>query len=827
MTAWKNIARYTETAWPRRKSALPEALAEIWEAALASCGEEEALLLRALLATLPLSDLGDYGPELLLGCVRHSLRVRGGISLVRRPAEELFFRQVLCPRVNNEQLAPCRALFYEKLRPRVAVLPLEQAILEVNRWCAEEATYRSTDGRTASALAVYRCGYGRCGEESTFTVNAPAGRGHRRPAGLRPLVVPLRRQPRLGGGLYRQPLAVPGGLRARAPAGPGLVHRGGGPGLCSSTPRSFAPGPWEEAKLLFPGADPLDTDQRGGVVYESVTQNYAPVVPVTVTVRDPQGQPLSGARVAFSLLNMGELAEIASRTTGPDGAARLRLGKGSVWVTSQAGGLWAEGLLHTGESPALELTLGQAAPREAWLPFDFAAPPAAASYPAPLPPAQKQARRACLDHAARLREAKLAAALPQELSPAQGRVAATLTEKDRASHLPPAVLEESLDALPGKTASLRTCSRTALLCPRIALEPLAPWRRVLAAAFPEAERARFRSDPAALWAWVEGHIREEDDTYPDLPATPLGIFRLKAAAPRGPGGAVLRPVPQPGRARPVKHRRRPAGVLAGRCLPPRGAGAPAAAVTLRAPAGQPGVFHQNYTLARRTPRGWAALAAGDVPAGGGRQLSLVPGDYRLLTTQRLPAGDQLAQRLDFALAPGEEKTFLLSFRQGRGADLLARLSLPPFALCEEDGTQLPSDALLRQSPLSLLLWLEPGREPTEHILNELREAAGKYAAIQGLCQGAPGAGGPRRQGGPHPAKDPGGPAPGQGVHRGIPRHRHRPGPADVRRAGALPPAGAGGQPGQRPVRLQRLQRGHRGAGAGPGGGRQGDHTIIQ
>ncbi len=58
MTAWKNIARYTETAWPRRKSALPEALAEIWEAALASCGEEEALLLRALLATLPLSDLG-------------------------------------------------------------------------------------------------------------------------------------------------------------------------------------------------------------------------------------------------------------------------------------------------------------------------------------------------------------------------------------------------------------------------------------------------------------------------------------------------------------------------------------------------------------------------------------------------------------------------------------------------------------------------------------------------------------------------------------------------------------------------------------------------
>ncbi len=97
MTAWKNIARFTEAAWPRRKSALPEALAEIWEAALASCGEEEALLLRALLATLPLSDLGDYGPELLLGCVRHSLRVRGEFPWCAALPEELFPAGALPP----------------------------------------------------------------------------------------------------------------------------------------------------------------------------------------------------------------------------------------------------------------------------------------------------------------------------------------------------------------------------------------------------------------------------------------------------------------------------------------------------------------------------------------------------------------------------------------------------------------------------------------------------------------------------------------------------------------------------------------------------------
>ena len=168
----------------------------------------------------------------------------------------------------------------------------------MNRWCAEEATYRSTDGRTASALAVYQCGYGRCGEESTFAVNALRAVG----IAARQVYAPwwshcddnhawveaftgsrwqylgaCEPEPQLDRGWFT-------GAAARAM----LIHT-----------RSFAPGPWEEAKLLFPGADPLDTDQRGGVVYESVTQNYAPVVPVTVTVRDPQGRPLSGARVGL------------------------------------------------------------------------------------------------------------------------------------------------------------------------------------------------------------------------------------------------------------------------------------------------------------------------------------------------------------------------------------------------------------------------------------------------------------------------------------------------------------------------------------------------
>ncbi len=59
---------------------------------------------------------------------------------------------------------------------------MAQAILEVNHWCHEKATYTATDPRTASPLTVVRSARGRCGEESALLV-----------AALRSLCLPARR----------------------------------------------------------------------------------------------------------------------------------------------------------------------------------------------------------------------------------------------------------------------------------------------------------------------------------------------------------------------------------------------------------------------------------------------------------------------------------------------------------------------------------------------------------------------------------------------------------------------------------------------------------
>ena len=74
--------------------------------------------------------------------------------------------------MNNENLDDSRKVFYGELKERVKGLSMKDAILEVNHWCHEKVVYRPSDARTSSPLASVKTAYGRCGEESTYTVAA-------------------------------------------------------------------------------------------------------------------------------------------------------------------------------------------------------------------------------------------------------------------------------------------------------------------------------------------------------------------------------------------------------------------------------------------------------------------------------------------------------------------------------------------------------------------------------------------------------------------------------------------------------------------------------
>lgn len=160
-----------EKEFQARKQEIPEVFSKV-DHSIAACTHEVALAVKYLYAYMPDSDIGNYSFECFLDYARHGYRLYEESGEVRSLPEDIYLNYVLFHRVNEEEIRPCRSLFYEKLKDRIKGLDTKEALLEVNYWCAGEVTYQSTDERTLSALGVYQRGIGRCGEESTFMVNA-------------------------------------------------------------------------------------------------------------------------------------------------------------------------------------------------------------------------------------------------------------------------------------------------------------------------------------------------------------------------------------------------------------------------------------------------------------------------------------------------------------------------------------------------------------------------------------------------------------------------------------------------------------------------------
>ena len=131
---------------------------------------EEREAMAFLYAYMPLADVVDYTADYYLEQVQATFRTR---KEMKWKVPEREFRHFVLPiRVNNENLDTSRVAFYRELKPRVMGLSMKEAILEVNHWCHEKMTYQPSDARTSSPLASVQNALGRCGEESTFCVAA-------------------------------------------------------------------------------------------------------------------------------------------------------------------------------------------------------------------------------------------------------------------------------------------------------------------------------------------------------------------------------------------------------------------------------------------------------------------------------------------------------------------------------------------------------------------------------------------------------------------------------------------------------------------------------
>ena len=619
-------------------------------------------------------DWDSYPQSLFEAFAAHSRMLRRTVPWCASLSREAYEQYVLCPRVNDEDLSDHRALFYSQLWDRVKDLSQEEAALEVNRWCHEQASYQAQDDRTASPLTVYRCGSGRCGEESAFLVSALRSVGLAARQVYAPrwshcddnhawVEVLCEGRWRFLGACEPEPVLDRGWFNTAASRAM-LVHS-----------RTFGP----VAELTLHGA-PLG--RQGQALYHNQTSRYAHTKTYTF-----QAEP--GEIITLEVLNESRFCPIAALTADHTGQVQVELGIGDLHLSAGEKEAFCHGRTEDGA------VLSLPSPCAHWTAFDFRAPQDAPVNPAPLDGAQRQARAAVLAAGTAKRQARMAsyfdeekaqnyprqrellqkargnfgeiyAFLSKDHDPLRPALLSSLSDKDLRD-VTAQLLEVHLErARPWADRYPAEVFRRFVLCPRVAFERLTDWSVPQSGAAGEVIALRQQGVPSLL--------------------RPLD-------------GAVL--VWQDGKFVPKQ---------------PEECGK----VTFRKAPVERFVYRQNWSLDFWTGEVWKPLRLADRAWHKNKlNVTLPAGRYRVLTALRLPAGDQFANRLEFTLKAGQKREIPLELRDCSVDDLISPRELP---LAELAGAH---------EKAALLLWLEEGAEPTEHILNELSAALPAFQALDG------------------------------------------------------------------------------------------------
>ena len=338
----------------------------------ASAEEKEAL--RFLYAYMPLADVTDYPSAFFLQNVRTAFQARKEMSWGKEVPELLFRHFVLPIRVNNENLDDSRQVFYQELKERVKGMSMKEAILEVNHWCHERVTYQPSDARTSAPLATIRSAYGRCGEESTFTV-----------AALRAIGIPARQ-------VYTPRWAHTDDNHAWVEAwADGKWYFLGACEPEAVLNLAWFNAPASRAMLMHTKAfgdynGPEEVMLRTSNYTEiNLIDNYGSSARIDFSIVDEAGKPVDGARVDFKIYNYAEFCSVVTKYTAVDGKTFLSAGKGDMMVWASKDGKFGFAKASFGKDKEVIVKLNHVVGKEGSVffrdSFDIVPPPEKANIP--------------------------------------------------------------------------------------------------------------------------------------------------------------------------------------------------------------------------------------------------------------------------------------------------------------------------------------------------------------------------------------------------------------------------------------------------------------
>lgn len=738
--------------------------------------EEETWALKYLYTYMSVNDMADYDSDLFLSYVRKSLEIRKKMPWGSRVPDHLFLHFVLPYRVNTENIEDSRGILHQELFERTKSLSMADAILETNYWCHEKATYIGSDLRTIAPLSLIRNARGRCGEESTLAV-----------AALRSIGIPARQ-------VYTPRWAHCDSNHAWVEAwADGTWYY---IGACEPEARLnqgwFSP-PARRAMLIntriyadYPGPEDITLADEWFTEI-NLLENYAPARVIIVSVKDGEGQPVSGAKVRFELYNTAEFYPIATIPTNEQGEAVFKTGLGDLLVRVVKDGQWGERKITVADNDRFEIVLDQTEQPSGTQDLDMVPPPEREGEAvAPLSEESVERHNRRLEAGTKIRTSfedtflnetaasELAAevGLPADrvwnmLQKARGNsheLAAFLREQSREHGEWPLRLLESLnekdlvdtfrdtlvDHLHGALALKGDLPEDVfaqyVLCPRVLYEMIVPYRRFFQEAFTEEEVAKFKADPAVLASKLdENYSRRED--LPNLKGkgNPVGTYKLMAGDPVSLDilfVAICRSWGIPARMHPseLKPQYMADGgwvdAVLDASVPCEEAEAAKAWGNIRllkdaqAPADAPAAsYFENFSFARLEHGVYKTLIFSEGQQDVYDQLFEVePGSYRLTTGVRLKDGTVQVRFTYFQVRAGEQTDVVLTFRHEEHEIPVLGAMDRQAPLTTLDGASCKLDELIGDSG-AIVAWIEPEREPTKHLFREIGELTESFAEL--------------------------------------------------------------------------------------------------
>ena len=671
-----------------------------------------SLCLKYLYGHMAAQDMLSVSAEVLAGYVRATLEAMKQLEYTKRIPPEVFFPYVLYPRVNSENLDDSRKFLMEELLPHVRGKSMEQAALAVNYWCYAHATYTPADDRTLGPLAVLRRTLGRCGEESVLAV-----------AALRSVGIPARqvycpRWSHCDDNHAWVEVWIDGDWRYLGACEPEpVLDRGWFTAAASRAMR-------------------VDTKEwAGDTLYRTVncTGRYTNARTLTVTVTE-QGLPVANARVCFQIVNYSELYTLWETLTDEQGLARFETGAGDLYVYAQRGQKVALEKADLRLQDNLTVKLRDRFPAQ--LNADLV-PPEDRSGAVPHGEAHRHRdrlsqceahlahRRAsfakeagCWEHAA-LNWPEIQAFLEDPRFPASHKeeLLSTLRPKDFVDITQSALVDALETSDPARGQYPADIFRNYILAPRIAEEMLLPERASIRRLFP----AGF-ADPSEILTWMKTELQILPDQgvsnhYPSA----LGCLRYRQA----PAFAfdmvfvaLCRAFCFPARLDSSTGTAQWLDQDIWRSIQPTN---PTVNLTLEFPAGRKLNYFEHFTLGHWNGQDFVTLNHQNLTVEKEHIFCLQPGLYRITASTRQIDGTASVSVRHVTV--DENMILQISLPDDQTPQRLKQIPL-----------QLPEgplkDALNADNTRNLLLiFADPGSEPTEHLLREMLDQAEDFRKL--------------------------------------------------------------------------------------------------